>query len=122
MEEFRFGMSQLPDCLLRSDFFFRYDGNMTLRAVVPRFRAAVLPAALFGAVVLIVVLGAQVRSLREQVRAMAGVPRKYLRLYRMQGVPSTLVVDADGNVLYGRPGVLTPLAEDSVVMFARAEP
>jgi hypothetical protein len=49
-----------------------------------------------------------------------GVSSKYLRLYRVQGVPSSLVIDSDGNVLYGRPGALTRGAEDSLMTIARA--
>jgi hypothetical protein len=44
-----------------------------------------------------------------------GVGHKYLTLYRVRGVPSTLVIDETGNVLYGRAGRLSPAAEDSIV-------
>jgi peroxiredoxin len=49
----------------------------------------------------------------------AGLPYKYLKLYHAWGVPATLVVDAEGSVLYGRPGILTAVAGDSVVAAAR---
>jgi len=52
------------------------------------------------------------------LRTVVGVPKKYLALYRVLGVPATLVVDEDGDVLYGRPGTLTTAAEDSVVRAA----
>jgi hypothetical protein len=48
-----------------------------------------------------------------------GVSRKYIRLYHVQAVPSTLVLDAAGNVLFGRPGALTRMAEDSLIAIAR---
>jgi peroxiredoxin len=49
-----------------------------------------------------------------------GLPAKYLKLYHAWGVPATLVVDEDGNVLYGRPGVLSLAAEDSIVVAVRS--
>jgi hypothetical protein len=52
------------------------------------------------------------------IRTVTEVPQKYLRLYHALGVPTTLVLDEDGNVLYGRPGILTAVAEDSVVQVA----
>jgi hypothetical protein len=53
------------------------------------------------------------------LRVVTGVPQTYLRLYRALGVPTTLVLDEIGNVLYGRPGILTAAAEDSIVWAAR---
>jgi len=44
-----------------------------------------------------------------------GLPLRYLKLYHGWAVPATLVVDHDGTVVYGRPGMLTEAAEDSVV-------
>jgi hypothetical protein len=48
-----------------------------------------------------------------------GVARKYLRLYRAEAVPVTMVIGADGEVLFGTAGVLSPAAEDSVVSAAK---
>ncbi len=46
------------------------------------------------------------------------VARKYLRLYRAEAVPVTMVIGADGGVLFGTAGVLSPAAEDSVISAA----
>lgn len=62
---------------------------------------------------------AYVERHRLPFRVVVGLPVKYLALYRGLGVPTTLVLDADGMVIYGRSGVLSPGAEDSVVMYAR---
>jgi len=47
-----------------------------------------------------------------------GLPLKYLKLYHGWAVPATLVVDDEGTVVYGRPGMLDGAAEDSVVRVA----
>jgi len=44
-----------------------------------------------------------------------GLPLRYLKLYHGWAVPATLVVDHEGTVVYGRPGILDQAAEDSVV-------
>ena len=62
---------------------------------------------------------AYVERHRFPFRVVVGLPVKYLALYRGLGVPTTLVLDADGTVIYGRSGMLSPGAEDSVVMYAR---
>jgi len=49
-----------------------------------------------------------------------GLPLRYLKLYHGWAVPATLVVDYEGTVLYGRPGILSAAAEDSVVSAALA--
>jgi cytochrome c biogenesis protein CcmG/thiol:disulfide interchange protein DsbE len=49
-----------------------------------------------------------------------GLPAKYLKLYHGWGVPATLVVDAEGTVLYGRPGLLSEAAVDSIMTAVRA--
>jgi peroxiredoxin len=42
--------------------------------------------------------------------------RKYRALYRTRRIPQTVIVDSDGQVAYGRPGLLTdPVAIDSVI-------
>jgi hypothetical protein len=62
---------------------------------------------------------AYVERHRLPFRVVVGLPVKYLALYRGLGVPTTLVLDADGMVIYGRSGVLSRGAEDSAVMYAR---
>jgi len=49
-----------------------------------------------------------------------GLALKYLKLYHGWAVPATLVVDHEGTVVYGRPGILSAAAEDSVVGAALA--
>jgi len=49
-----------------------------------------------------------------------GLPLRYLKLYHGWAVPATLVVDEEGTIVYGRPGILTAAAEDSVVDAALA--
>jgi peroxiredoxin len=49
-----------------------------------------------------------------------GLPLRYLKLYHGWAVPATLVLDHEGTVVYGRPGVVSAGAEDSVVNAARA--
>jgi peroxiredoxin len=48
-----------------------------------------------------------------------GLPAKYLKLYHAWAVPATLVVDAEGTVVYGRPGMLSGAGEDSLVKAVR---
>jgi len=55
-------------------------------------------------------------------RVVVGLPVKYLMLYHGLGVPTTLVLDAEGTVVYGRSGVLSSAAEDSVVLLAHDRP
>jgi peroxiredoxin len=51
----------------------------------------------------------------------AGLPYKYLKLYHAWGVPATLVIGPEGTVDYGRLGILSPAAEDSVVAAVRSD-
>jgi hypothetical protein len=44
---------------------------------------------------------------------------RWLRPYKVEGVPATLVVGEDGRLLYARSGALTPEAVDSAVVVAR---
>jgi hypothetical protein len=58
------------------------------------------------------------RAIRAPV--IVGVTRRYLRLFRAEAVPATMVIGSDGGVLFGTAGVLSPAAEDSVVRAARS--
>ncbi|MEX0691124.1 MAG: redoxin family protein [Gemmatimonadales bacterium] len=44
---------------------------------------------------------------------------RWLRPYKVEGVPATLVVGDSGRVLYARSGALTPAAVDSAVVVAQ---
>jgi hypothetical protein len=44
---------------------------------------------------------------------------RWLRPYKLEGVPNTLVVGDDGRVLYARSGALTAAALDSAAVVAR---
>jgi peroxiredoxin len=48
-----------------------------------------------------------------------GLPAKYLKLYHGWAVPATVVLDEEGTVVYGRPGLLSGAAEDSLVRAVR---
>jgi hypothetical protein len=45
--------------------------------------------------------------------------RRWLRPYKVEGVPNTLVIASGGRVLWARTGALTEEAVDSAVVFAR---
>lgn len=47
--------------------------------------------------------------------AVACLPERIRRLYRIPGVPLTMVTDSSGELLYVRPGVVTRLVRDSVL-------
>jgi peroxiredoxin len=49
----------------------------------------------------------------------ASTPPKYFSMYRALGVPATMVIDANGQVLYAALGMLSSAEEDSVLIVAR---